>query len=74
VRPAFDGVEVTTGFTVDCDLGVISFDVPPAAGVSVSAGFEFDVPVRFESDVLNISAENFRAGLIGDIGLIEVRV
>lgn len=74
VRLGADGVEITAGFSVDSETGVIRFDSPPAAGTAISAGFEFDVPVRFESDALDLSAETFKAGAVADIGLIEIRV
>jgi len=38
----------------------------------VTAGFEFDVPVRFESDELDINLLAFEAGDIPSIPLIEV--
>lgn len=74
VNVAIDGVEAISGFSVDHDEGVIRFDTPPAVGVSVSAGFEFDVPVRFNADTLSLRASSFRAGEIPNIGLVEVRV
>lgn len=74
VRLGVDGVEVTSGFTVDGGTGVVTFDSPPTAGAAITAGFEFDVPVRFESDALNLSVENFKAGAVGSISLLEIRV
>src|SRR5690606_33286115 len=49
VRCAVNGIE-TTNFTVDWTTGVVTFSSPPLHGASVSAGFFFDVPVRFDSD------------------------
>jgi uncharacterized protein (TIGR02217 family) len=45
----------------------------PAIGATVTAGFEFDVPVRFDSDLLSVNLSAFRAGDIPDIALVEVR-
>jgi uncharacterized protein (TIGR02217 family) len=42
--------------------------------VIVRAGFEFDVPVRFDTDWLPINLANYEAGEFSDIPLIEVRV
>ncbi|MCG8507090.1 MAG: DUF2460 domain-containing protein [Sphingomonadales bacterium] len=42
--------------------------------MAVTAGFEFDTPVRFAGDHLNVSLETFAAGTVPDIGLVEVRL
>ena len=66
------GSLVTAGFTVDNNTGIITFSAAP--GAVVTAGFEFDVPVRFSEDYLPINLANFEAGEIGDIPLLEIRV
>lgn len=48
VLVALDGTPQGSGWTVDTTTGIVSFSVAPALNVSVSAGCEFDVPVRFE--------------------------
>jgi uncharacterized protein (TIGR02217 family) len=53
--------------------GSVSFTTPPGAGVAVSAGFFFDVPVRFAEDSLNVDAQTWSAGDAPDVPLIEVR-
>ena len=45
----------------------------PAAGVLVTAGFEFDVPVRFDTDRLDVTWDLDRLGSIASIPLVEVR-
>ena len=45
----------------------------PAAGAAVAAGFEFDCPVRFDTDRLDINVQGFNHGAIPHIPLIEVR-
>ncbi len=76
VRIAVDGAEKTEGadFTADDTTGAITFTAAPAAGLSVTAGFTFDVPVRFDSDELRINLAAFAAGDIPSIPLIEVLV
>ena len=73
VRVAVDGTEMTAGWSVDVTTGEIVFDVPPAAGAVITAGYEFDVPVRFETDELRIDMQGFRAGVAPDISLVEIR-
>ncbi len=64
-----------TGFTVNSLTGVITFNPGsiPAAGAQIRAGFEFDVPVRFDTDQLRISLTHFEAGDIPDIPIVEIR-
>ena len=50
VRLALDGVEQSTGWSVSLTTGVVTFTTAPGDGVSVTAGFEFDVRVRFERE------------------------
>ncbi|MBS3962080.1 MAG: DUF2460 domain-containing protein [Sandarakinorhabdus sp.] len=53
--------------------GNVQFDAAPAIGADVRAGFEFDVPVRFAADRLDISLSGWRAGEIPSVPLVEVR-
>ena len=65
-----------TDFTLDATTGTVQF-LPghvPGAGQAVTAGFEFDVPVRFDTDKLEVSLTSFRAGAIPDIPVIEIRL
>lgn len=66
--------EPYTDFWVDYGSGRIHFTAPPAAGVSLTAGFEFDVPVRFDTDRITVSLAGFAAGGIPSIPVVEVRV
>ncbi|MCC5980357.1 MAG: DUF2460 domain-containing protein [Oceanicaulis sp.] len=61
----------TVAFTLDD--GEIVFDAPPADGAAVTAGFHFDVPVRFDTDRLEVSLDHFGAGLAASVPLVEVR-
>lgn len=72
VRVAVDGVEPVGGWQL-ADKGIISFDTPPVPGSRVTAGFLFDVPVRFESDQLDMSSPAHAAGAVPHVPLIEVR-
>jgi uncharacterized protein (TIGR02217 family) len=72
VRVAVGGVEATGGWVVDGATGTISFAVPPAAGAVVTAGFEFDVPVRFDTDRLDVELTSFDAAEAPNIPLVEI--
>jgi len=73
VRVAVDGSEMLAGFTVDALSGVVTFAAAPAEGAAVTAGFLFDVPVRFDIDRLDIELSSFDAAEAPAIPLIEVR-
>lgn len=77
VRVAVAGVEktITTHWTINTTTGVITFTGGniPTAGQSVTAGFEFDVPCRFDTDHLNISMPLYLAGAVS-IPIVEVRL
>lgn len=72
VLVSLGGVAATSGWSL-LDGGVVSFTLPPAAGVQVRAGFQFDVPVRFAEDSLEIDAALFAAGDAPSVPLIELR-
>jgi uncharacterized protein (TIGR02217 family) len=73
VRLALAGVEQSAGWSVDTTTGVVTFAVPPAVGAAVTAGFEFDVPVRFDSDLMDVTLDVERMGSITSIPLLELR-
>jgi uncharacterized protein (TIGR02217 family) len=73
VRVALGMVEQLSGWTLDTTTGVITFTTAPANGVIVRAGFEFDVPVRFDSDTLDVTLDFERLGSITSIPLLEIR-
>lgn len=68
--PKVEGEE----FIVDPVSGFITLVVPPDIGVTVSAGFEFDVPVRFDTDRIDVSVSSFQAGEVPAVPVVEVRV
>lgn len=75
VRVAVGGRALeAAGFTVDVVTGVVTLAIAPRTGVPVSAGFVFDVPVRFDTDRIEVTLETFGAGRMAAVPLIEVRV
>jgi uncharacterized protein (TIGR02217 family) len=73
VRVALDGVEQISGWSVDTTTGVVTYDTAPSAGVAITAGFQFDVPVRFDTDTLDVTLDIERLGLITSIPLLAIR-
>ena len=81
-KPVAGSVRVSVGgdpleidaFDVDVETGVITFDHPPDLAAEIYAGFEFDVPVRFDTDSIMTSITNFQAGEIPNVPIVEIRV
>jgi uncharacterized protein (TIGR02217 family) len=77
VRIAVAGSEVAAGtaFTLDETTGIVTFlsGHVPASGAAVTAGFLFDVSVRFDTDYLEVDLSAFAAGAIPKIPLVEIR-
>jgi uncharacterized protein (TIGR02217 family) len=75
---AVDGSPQSMGTDVVLDptTGVLTFDHShiPTAGAVITAGFEFDVPVRFDTDKLEISLQGIRHGAIPSIPIVEIRI
>ena len=72
IRVAVAGVAMLTGWTLG-DGGNIDFALAPAAGAAVTAGFVFDVPVRFAGDRIDVSLAGYRTGELPTVPLVEVR-
>ena len=50
----------------------VSHRAAPPPGATVTAGFLFDVPVRFDTDELTLDLSAFTAGEIPKVPLIEI--
>ena len=74
VKIYVDAVLQASGVTVDTTTGIVSFTTAPLVSEVISADFEFDVPVRFDTDEMSISMDSFDAGNWSSIPLIEVRI
>ncbi len=61
-------------FEVDLATGRVMFSAPPPEQVEITAGFEFDVPVRFDTDKIQTSVASFQAGDVPNVPVVEVRV
>jgi uncharacterized protein (TIGR02217 family) len=71
---ALNGVTQASGWTVDTTTGIVTFAAAPASGAIVKAGYQFDVPVRFDIDYLEIDYTTWKAGQIPNIPVVEIRV
>jgi uncharacterized protein (TIGR02217 family) len=77
VKIAVDSVEqAAERFVVNATTGVVTFvsEHIPGEDAVVTAGYEFDVPVRFDTDQLEINLQQFEAGSIPHIPIVEIRL
>ncbi|MEQ1809094.1 MAG: DUF2460 domain-containing protein [Terricaulis sp.] len=74
VLVAIDSEQLESGFNVDGESGIVTFDTAPAEGAVVTAGFLFDTPVRFDIDRLDLAIDGFGAGHAVAVPLIEIRL
>ena len=73
VRIALGGTEQMSGWSVDTTTGLVTFGSAPGAGVAITAGFEFDTPVRFDTDTLDVTLDLERLGSIASSPPLEIR-
>ena len=69
-----DEMQEGVDYEVDETTGLVQFTRPPDQDMSVTAGFEFDVPVRFDTDRIQTSVASFQAGDVPNVPVVEVRV
>ena len=73
VRIAVAGLELPpSAFSCDPATGLVTLAAPPPAGATVTAGFAFDVPVRFDTDAIGVDLEAFAAGEVPKVPLVEI--
>lgn len=76
VTMAIEGTQLYEGvdFEVDLTTGLVTLVEAPTAGLEVTAGFEFDVPVRFDTDRISTSVASFQAGEVPRVPVLEIRL
>ena len=73
---AVNGITAKVDQAYSCDptTGLVMFaanSIPPF-GAKITAGYRFDVPVRFDTDELSIDLQAFTAGEVPSIPLVEI--
>lgn len=68
-----NGTLQSSGVSVDTTTGVVTFTTAPAPGQVITASFQFDVPVRFDTDKLSATLDAYGIHSWLDIPLVEVR-
>lgn len=74
-RIAVNGVAPAgSAWSVEVATGLVTFAVAPATGAVLKAGFQFDTPVRFDADRIEVTLESFGVGRMVAMPLIEIRI
>ncbi|MGN7618500.1 MAG: DUF2460 domain-containing protein [Ehrlichia sp.] len=63
----------TDRFFINFSNGQVQFDVAPDDGIEIYADYEFDIPVRFDSDYLPYSIDNYKQYNCNNIALVEIK-
>ena len=74
VAVAGDVKEAGTDFTIDPTTGMVVFASAPALDAEITAGFQFDVPVRFDTDSIITNMASFSAGEMPSVPIVEIRI
>lgn len=76
VRIGVEGIaqQESVHFEMDYATGVVTFDHPPDVGATITAGYEFDVPVRFDTDLIQTAVATFQSGQVPSVPVVEVRL
>jgi uncharacterized protein (TIGR02217 family) len=69
-----DEMQEGVDYFVDTSTGLITFERAPDEDMEITAGYEFDVPVRFDTDRIQTSVASFKAGDVPNVPVVEVRV
>jgi len=69
-----DALSESVHFDVDTVAGTVTFTSAPDIGAVITAGYAFDVPVRFDTDRIQTSVASFQAGDVPNVPVVEVRV
>lgn len=74
VKVYLAGVQQVSGWSVNTTTGVITFTAAPGNSVAVSADYEFDVPVRFDTDRMAVTIEQVNLHQWSGIPIVEIRI
>lgn len=66
------GAPQSSEYDLDTTNGIVTFDTPPGDGVAITATFQFDIPVRFDTDHLPVQFVTYEARA-ASVPIVELR-
>lgn len=72
LRVALDDAAAASGWMFDTARHALVFDTPPASGTRITASFQFDCAVRFETSRIEAVIETPQSGRLPALTLVEV--
>ena len=74
VKIYLNSVLQSSGYSIDYTTGIVTFTTAPANTVLVNADFEFDVPVRFDTDTISVRTDSPGTYTWDSIAIVEIRI
>lgn len=74
VEVSVDGSPMASGWSVDETTGILSFDTAPATDADIAVACEFDVPVRFDTDLMQAAIPGPDIHHWQSVKLVEIRI
>lgn len=61
-----------TNYSIDLNTGVVTFTSAPGNGLPITITCEFDIPVRFDTDEMDLDIQLIEAGQVPNIPIVEL--
>lgn len=74
VKIYLNSILQVSGYTVDHATGIVTFSAAPGGGVAVSSDCDFDVPVRFDTDQINVRIDGPAQYMWDSVPIVETRI
>ncbi|MCC3304927.1 DUF2460 domain-containing protein [Sneathiella sp. HT1-7] len=74
VEVSVGGAPMVSGWSVDETTGILSFDSAPATDADIAVACEFDVPVRFDTDLMQAAIPGPDIHHWQSVKLVEIRI
>ncbi len=69
-----NSVVQNSGVSYDTTTGSVTFSTAPGSGVAITADFQFDVPVRFDTDKLAATLDSYGSNSWLNIPIVEIKI
>jgi len=74
IEVSVGGAPMASGWSVDETTGILTFDSAPATDADIAVACEFDVPVRFDTDLMQAAIPGPDIHHWQSVKLVEIRI